>query len=78
MCPQVASAAGRPGRVRPYAFVIFPEHVDGMVPLPSPPLTFLVSSAKMSFSALISRLLLIPDHAPSGLSVVHRPQKAVL
>lgn len=49
MCPQVASAAGRPGRVRPYAFVIFPEHVDGMVPLPSPPLTFLVSSAKNEF-----------------------------
>jgi hypothetical protein len=49
MCPQVASAAGRPRHVLPYAFVIFPEHVDGMVPLPSLPLTFLVSSAKNEF-----------------------------
>jgi hypothetical protein len=49
MCPQVASFVGCLRHDSPYAFVIFPELVDGMVALPFLPLAFLVSSMKNKF-----------------------------
>lgn len=69
---------GRPGRVRPYAFVMSPSVlIGGMVPLPFLPIVFLASTVKTSFSVLILGLLLFPDHAPGGLGMVRELQRAV-
>jgi hypothetical protein len=63
-----------PGRVCPYAFVIFSYEPGRVAPLPSlPPILVVRSVQKTSFGILILGLFLLPYHAPGDFGMVHRP-----